>query len=255
MQLHLDTDLRTLEYDRDGEKGSLDLYSREAFEVLADAYLKVAWDQKYVYTFSWLGRPIIQLPDDMVRMQEVIHTIQPDVIVETGVAHGGSLVYYASLCKALERGRVIGVDIEIRPHNRTAIEAHPMASMIQLVEGDSTAADTVAQVKDAIEPGETVLVSLDSNHTKAHVSAELEAYHGLVTPGSYIVVMDGYLESLTDVPRGDGAWLEDNPKAAAEDFVQSHPEFEIVQPEWPFNESDLSRNVTHWPGAWLKKVR
>ena len=206
MQLHLDTDLGTLAFDRDGEKRSLDLYSPEAFEVLADAYLKVAWDQKYVYTFSWLGRPIIQLPDDMVRMQEVIHTIQPDVIFVTGVAHGGSLVYYASLCKALERGRVIGVDIEIRPHNRTAIEAHPMASMIQLVEGDSTAAETVAQVKDAIAPGETVLVSLDSNHTKDHVLAELEAYHGLVTPGSYIVVMDGYLESLPDVPRGDGAW-------------------------------------------------
>lgn len=255
MQIHLDTDRRTLEIEDAGESNLLDLYSPEAFEVIADAYLKVAWDQKYVYTFSWLGRPIIQLPDDMVRIQEVIHDVQPDVIVETGVAHGGSLVYYASLCRAIGRGRVVGVDIEIRKHNREAIEAHPLSTSIQLVEGDSTAEDTIERVKDTISPGETVLVSLDSNHTKAHVLGELHAYHELVTPGSYVVVMDGYLEFLTDVPRGQDGWREDNPKAAAEEFVLSHPEFEIVQPDWPFNESDLRRNVTHWPGAWLRRMR
>jgi len=186
-------------------------------------------------------------------MQEVIYHIKPDVIIETGVAHGGSLIYYSSLCKAMDKGRVIGIDIEIRPHNRLAIEQHPLSERITLVEGCSTAPEIVAQVKSMIKPAETVLVILDSNHTYAHVYDELEAYADIVTKGSYIVATDGVMLEVADVPRGNSEWVTDNPTFAARDFAQKRPEFVIEQPSWPFNESQLDQNITHWPGAWLKR--
>jgi cephalosporin hydroxylase len=200
-----------------------------------------------------MGRPIIQLPEDMVRTQEVIYRVKPDVIIETGVAHGGSLIYYASLFKALGKGRVIGIDIEIRPHNRKAIESHELAGYITLVEGSSTAADIVTKVKGLVTRGETVLVILDSNHTKQHVADELEAYHKFITQGSYIVATDGSMKDLFDVPRGAADWKWNHPTAAAAEFAQRHSEFVLEQPPWPFNESELTENITHWPGAWLRR--
>lgn len=253
MKLTIDTEARQLSIEQDGAVRSIPLYSTEAFERISHEWLRVGWNEKYVYTFSWMGRPVIQLPEDMIRTQEVIYRVKPDVIVETGVAHGGSLIYYASLCKAMERGRVVGVDIEIRPHNRQAIEAHELSPLITLFEGDSTAPEIVDQVKAAIEPDDTVLVILDSCHTREHVLAELEAYHPLVTRGSYIVATDGSMQYLADVPRGDPTWTHDHPTAAAEQFAAKHPEFVVEQPEWPFNESKLSQNITHWPGAWLRR--
>lgn len=254
MKVTIDTELQELVLHDDGQR--LPLYSTEAFEVLSALWLKVGWNEKYVYTFSWMGRPIIQLPDDLVRVQEVIYHVRPDVIVETGVAHGGSLIFYASLLRAmgLPASRVIGVDIEIRPHNRRAIEAHELFGAITLIEGNSVAQEVVAQVRACIRPGDQVLVLLDSNHTYAHVSAELEAYHELVSPGSYIVATDGIMQDLTDVPRGNPTWDRDNPTQAALDFARTHPEFVIEQPAWPFNESNLRANVTHWPGAWLRRL-
>lgn len=255
MKLTLDTDAKTLTLDHAGKITRLDLYSREAFEAISRQWVRVGWNQKYQYTFSWMGRPVIQLPEDMIRMQEVIFQVQPDVIIETGVAHGGSLIFYSSLCKAMEKGRVIGIDIEIRPHNRKAIEAHPLSDRITLIEGSSTAPEIVAQAKSLVKPGETVLVILDSNHTYAHVHDELQAYCGFVTPGSYIVATDGIMFDLADVPRGTRDWVTDNPTFAARDFAAKHPEFVIEQPAWPFNESALNQNITHWPGAWLKRLR
>ncbi len=181
----------------------------------------------------------------MIRAQEVIYRVQPDVIVETGVAHGGSLVYYASLCKVIGKGRVIGVDIEIRPHNRRAIEEHPLSPLISLVEGDSIAPETVKKVHLLVKPGEVVMVFLDSCHTKQHVLAELEAYHDLISPDSYIVATDGIMKDLHDVPRGKPEWAWDNPAAAVVEFSQKHPEFVLEQPAWAFNEGELSANVTH----------
>jgi cephalosporin hydroxylase len=253
MKLLIDTDARTVSCETDGTKRTLDLYSKEAFEVISDQWLRVGWNQKYTYTFAWMGRPIIQLPADMVRMQEVLYRVKPDVIIETGVAHGGSLVYYASLCKAMEKGRVIGVDIEIRPHNAKAIRAHELSSLITLVEGNSVAQETVALVRKTIKPSEKVLVILDSNHTKEHVAQELEAYAGLVTSNSYVVATDGIMRNLDEVPRGKPDWKWNNPSAAAVEFAQHHPEFILEEPQWTFNESELSMNVTHWPGAWLRK--
>jgi cephalosporin hydroxylase len=254
MKLLIDTDAGTLTVAQAGQEHSLKLYSKEAFELISAQWVRVGWNEKYQYTFSWLGRPIIQLPEDMVRTQEVIFRVQPDVILETGVAHGGSLVYYASLCKVLGRGRVIGIDIDIRPHNRRAIEAHPLAGYITLIEGSSTDPQTVAKAKALIKPGEKVLVLLDSDHTKAHVAAELEAYQGLVTPGSYLVATDGIMYALADVPRGTAAWSHDNPAEAAREFAEAHPEFVLEQPAWPFNESALDQNITHWPQAWLRRT-
>jgi cephalosporin hydroxylase len=253
MKITIDTDTQTLETD--GGEGPVPLYSDNAFEILSDIWLKVGWNQKYVYTFSWFGRPFIQLPEDVLRAQEVIYRVKPTVIVETGVAHGGGLVFYASLMKGMgiDAGRVIGVDVEIRPHNREAIESHELASMIQLVEGSSTDPEIVKQVTAEISPEDTVLIFLDSNHSKAHVAAELEAYHSLVTAGSYIVATDGSMRDLDDVPRGDPEWTWDNPAAAAEEFAEEHAEFVLEQPAWTFNESTLSKNLTHWPSAYLRR--
>jgi cephalosporin hydroxylase len=251
----IDTALGELTREHEGRTTAVPLYSREGFELLSALWLKVGWNQKYSYTFSWFGRPIIQLPEDLVRLQEVIYRVRPDVIIETGIAHGGSLVYYASLCKAMGSGRVVGVDVEIRPHNRKAIESHPLSGSITMIEGSSVDPAVVADVARQIAPGERVLVVLDSNHTRAHVRAELEAYHRLVTPESYIVATDGIMKDVADVPRGQAGWVSDNPVAAAVDFARAHPEFVLEQPPWPFNESDLAGNVTHWPQAYLRRSR
>lgn len=255
MKLIIDTERMTLTQETEGGARTVPLYSREAFELVSEQWLKVGWNEKYGYTFSWLGRPIIQLPEDILRIQEVIYRAKPDVVVETGVAHGGSLILYATLFKAMGRGRVVGVDIEIRPHNREAIEAHELASYITLVEGSSTDPKVVKDVSDRVRPGERVMVILDSDHSKKHVLAELEAYHPLVSVDSYLVATDGIMKQLADVPRGKPEWVRDNPFDAAAEFASKHPEFALEQPAWPFNESGLGKSVTHWPGAWLRRVR
>jgi cephalosporin hydroxylase len=226
----------------------------EAFAVVSRAWLRLGWDLKYVYGFSWLGRPIIQLPEDLIRIQEAVYRIRPEVIVETGVAHGGSLVFYASLCRAMGRGRVIGVDVEIRPHNRAAIEAHELFELIELIEGDSIAPDVIERVRRSVGDATPVLVVLDSNHTKEHVLAELEAYGPLVTPGSYVVAADGIMEQVVGAPRTQPDWSWNNPRAAAAEFVGAHPEFVLGTPEPPFNEGASLEPLTYWPGGWLRRV-
>jgi len=198
----------------------------------------------YSYNFSWLSRPIIQYPQDMAALQEIIWATRPDLIIETGIAHGGSLIFSASmlalldLCDAIEAGRtmdprvsarkVLGIDIDIRAHNKAAIEAHPMFSRITMIQGSSIAPEVVDAVRTAAAGYSRVLVCLDSMHTHAHVLAELEAYAPLVTPGSYCVVFDTIVE---DMPAGsfpDRPWDKgDNPKTAVWEFLKTHPEFEI----------------------------
>lgn len=247
MKIAIDTDSRT--FSLDGVESPL--YAKASFEALSDLWLKVGWDLKYTYTFSWLGVPIIQLPEDMIRIQEVIFRVRPDVIVETGVAHGGSLIYYASLCKIIGHGRVIGVERDFR-HGR-ALKDHPLADYITLIEGDSSAPEVVAKVKARCN-GERVLVILDSNHSKAHVASELEAYRSLVGRDSYIVACDGSMKDLHDVPRGSPEWKWNNPHEAARDFANAHPEFVIEQPEKVFNESCLTKDITYWPSAYLRRI-
>lgn len=253
MKLTIDTTAETLSCEEGGQSRTLPLYSDKALELITRQWVRVGWNQKYSYSYSWLGVPIIQLPQDLVRIQEVVCRVRPDVIVETGVAHGGSLIFYASLCHVLGKGRVIGVDIEIRPHNRKAIESHPLAKFIRLIEGDSTSPDALNEVRSLIKPGDSVLVLLDSCHTKAHVLGELERYSPLVTSGSYVIATDGIMGDLHDVPRGQSEWIWDNPTAAAAEFARNHPEFVLEDPASPFRENTLTSDATYWPGAWLRR--
>lgn len=246
MKIVLDTEARALQA---GDR-TLPLYSREAFELISGLWLKVGWELKYPYTFSWLGFPILQIPEDMLRIQEVIFRLKPDVIVETGVAHGGSMIFYASLCKLMGHGMVIGVEKGLRC--REAVESHALRSFIYLIEGDSTSPQVIGDIHRKCG-GKTVLVILDSDHSKAHVAKELEAYHDLIKPGYYIVAADGNMADLHDVPRGSPEWKWNNPQAAALEFANRHTEFVIEQPDWPFNESQLTTNTTYWPSAWLRR--
>jgi cephalosporin hydroxylase len=259
-KITIDMEQYVIQVDQDQ---TIPLYSPEGFKLISDIWLKVGWDQKHMYTYSWFGRPIIQIPDDMVRMQEVIYDLKPDLIIETGIAHGGSLIYYASICKAMAKGRILGVDIEIRPHNREAIENHEFFDLITLVEGSSIGAETVKQVESHIQKDdEVVLVILDSAHDYAHVEGELRAYSKFVSVGSYIVVTDGSQESMgitqrakIDYPEYHKSWDTNNPLRAAKDFVAENPNFQFTEPAFQFNESDLDFHVTNWPSAYIKRVK
>jgi cephalosporin hydroxylase len=257
MKLVIDREARQVVHEHPGGREVLPLDSPEAFGLLSRCWLEVGWTQRYSYTFTWLGRPIVQLPEDLVRIQEVVHVVAPDVIVETGVAHGGSLIFYASLCQALGKGRVIGVDLAIRPANREAIETHPLGGRIALVEGDSTAPEVVGRVRELIGsgmPAPRVLVVLDSCHSRAHVRAELEAYAPLVSVGSYVVATDGIMGDLAGAPGAPASWEWDNPRQAAREFAAGHPEFVLEEPPWLFNESTLRQRITYWPAAFLRRI-
>ena len=228
----------------------------EALRVAASEFMRESTRPKYSYNFSWLGRPIIQYPQDVVAMQELVWAVKPDLIVETGIAHGGSLILWASLlelnaaCGGPQDARVVGVDIEIRAHNRAAIEAHPMYRRITMFEGSSVDPAVIADVRDAAAGCERVLVCLDSNHTHTHVLAELDAYAPLTTVGSYCVVFDTVIEDLPagmypDRPWGPG----DNPKTAVRDYLRSHPEFEVDQ---RFDDKLL---ISVAPGGYLRRLR
>jgi cephalosporin hydroxylase len=199
---------------------------------------------KYSYNFSWMGRPIIQFPQDMVAMQELIWHVKPDLIIEAGVAHGGSLILSASMlalldmCDAIVAGKdldpreskrkVLGIDIDIRQHNREAIEAHPMSSRIHLIQGSSIAPELIEQVRAISKKYERVMVFLDSNHTHDHVLAELQAYAPLTSVGSYCVVFDTIVEDMPKAMFLDRPWGPgDNPKTAVWEYLKKHPEFEI----------------------------
>lgn len=220
----------------------------------------------YTYNYSWLGRPIIQYPQDMVAMQELIWSIKPDLIIETGIAHGGSIIFSASvlalhdMCDSIAAGKqldpqvsarkVLGIDIDIRAHNRAAIEAHPMASRIQMIQGSSIAPEIIALVKEIASNYSRVLVCLDSNHTHDHVLAELDAYAPLTSIGSYCVVFDTLIEDMPaelfpDRPWGPG----NNPKTAVREYLKDHPEFEV--------DKSIQHKllITVAPDGYLKRVR
>lgn len=200
--------------------------------------------RKYSYHFEWQGRPIIQYPQDMIAMQELVWEIKPDLIIETGIAHGGSLIFSASLlaqldmCDAIKseqmidpkksHRKVLGIDIDIREHNRAAIEAHPMSSRIQMIQGSSIAAETIEKVKAVAANYSRILVYLDSNHTHDHVLAELQAYAPLASKGSYCVVFDTIVEDMPKEMFPDRPWGPgNNPKTAVWEYLKTHPEFEI----------------------------
>jgi cephalosporin hydroxylase len=210
---------------------------------------------KYSYNFTWMGRPIIQYPQDIVAMQELIWAIQPDLILETGIAHGGSLIFSAAMlelnaaCGGPPDAYVLGIDIDIRPHNRAAIEAHPMARRIQMIQGSSIEAATIAIAGQHAQGKSRVLVCLDSNHTHEHVLAELQAYAPLTTVGSYCVVFDTIVEDLPGDMYPDRPWGPgNNPKTAVHEYLNSHPEFAID--ESIFNKLLISVA----PDGFLKRI-
>jgi len=230
------------------------------------AWVRESMQRMYVYNFDWLGRPIIQYPQDMVGMQELIWQVKPDLIIETGIAHGGSLVLSASMlamldmCDAIEQGKtidpkvskrkVLGIDIDIRPHNRAAIEAHPMSSRIQMIQGSSIDAKTIEQVHAIAANYSRVMVCLDSNHTHDHVMGELNAYAQLTSVGSYCVVFDTFVE---DVPKDffpNRPWNPgNNPKTAVWEYLKTHSGFEI--------DKSIQNKllITVAPDGYLKRVR
>ena len=182
---------------------------------------------EYGYHFKWLGIPVIQLPQDMVAMQEIIWEVKPDLIIETGIAHGGSLIMYASFIELLGKGHVLGIDIDIRTHNRYAIEEHPMFKRITMFEGSSVSDEIAEKVRDFAKEYKKVMVILDSNHTHEHVLKELNLYSPLVSKGSYCVVFDTIVEDLPDELFNDRTWGKgNNPKTAVHEFLKTHEEFE-----------------------------
>ena len=253
MRITIDTSNSVLEVVNNDVAETHELHSKEAFALLSDWWVRLGWVRKYSYGFTWMGRPIIQLPEDMIRIQEAVFEVKPDVIIETGIAHGGSLVFLASLMDLIGKGRVIGLDIEIRPQNREAIERHSMMKRITMIEGNSVSEDVVARVKSLIGPNDTVMLILDSNHSREHVSAELNAYATLVTPGSYILSQDGVMQFVAGMPRTEASWNIDNPITAVDHFLANNRDFALVQPPRPFDETDHSPDCTHHPKGWIKR--
>ncbi len=210
-----------------GAAEPVDIYSDEGFALLTRLWTKAGWQRKLSYELTWLGIPIIQIPEDLLMMQEMLYKVRPAVVVETGVAHGGSAIFYASILKLLGRGRVVAIDIEIRKYNRLAIQSHPLSHLVDLVDGSSIDPAVVATVQKLVGDAQPVVVTLDSNHSRAHVRQELELYSPFVGPGSYLVVFDTVQDLVADTPNGDPTWPETGAGAAVRDFLAAHPEFEV----------------------------
>ncbi|MEM6256999.1 MAG: cephalosporin hydroxylase family protein [Planctomycetota bacterium] len=231
---------RNIEGLRENEKG----------QALSLDWLMCVAENRYTYNFTWMGVPIIQFPQDIVAMQEIIWRVRPDLIIETGIARGGSLVFYASMLELLGEGHVLGIDIDIRPHNREVIEAHPMFKRITMLEGSSISEDMAVRVREFAKDYKTVLVVLDSNHTHEHVLRELELYAPLTSVGSYCVVFDTVVE---DIPAGsfpDRPWDKgDNPKTAVWAYLKQDERFEI--------DADIHDKimVTVAPDGYLRRLR
>lgn len=221
-----------------------------AFKKRSQEWAKESMNKEYVYNFEWMGRPIIQFPQDILAMQELIWKVKPDLIIETGIAHGGSIIFSASMLELIGNdGLVVGIDIDIREHNRREIENHSMFKRIELLEGSSISQDVIAQVHALAEGRDTVMVILDSMHTHDHVLQELQAYSSLVSKNSYLIVLDTFVE---DLPKGyfpDRPWdVGNNPKTAVREFLKTNPEFEVDKAI----ENKLM--ITVAPEGFLKKI-
>lgn len=253
-------------FQRDVQDNINSLGEDIAVSKVAREFMIASARHKYTYNFSWMGRPIIQFPQDMAAMQELVWAVKPDLIIETGIAHGGSLVFSASMLALLDmvdsietgipfdpgatKRKVVGIDIDIRSHNRAAINAHPMSSRIEMIQGSSTSPDVIENVKRIASRYERVLVSLDSNHTHEHVLAELEAYAQLVSVDSYCVVFDTAIEDVPKEMFRDRSWGPGNsPKTAVWEYLKTHPQFEI--------DKDIPNKllITVAPDGYLRRVR
>jgi len=222
-----------------------------AMRCAARQFLNESLRVKYSYNFSWMGRPVIQYPQDLAALQEIIWRVKPDVIIETGIAHGGSLVFSASMLELLGgEGKVIGVDVDIRAHNRAEIENHPMSKRIEMIEGSSIDEEVVRQVRERAGAYRQAMVILDSNHTADHVLEELRLYSPFVGPGSYLVVFDGIIEEMPEHVSEDRPWGPgNNPLTAVRQFLAGNRDFEV--------DRDIENQllVTAAPSGYLRRVR
>jgi len=217
-------------------------------EKVAYEWIKISVKNRLVYEIDWLGIPIIQTPEEMILMQELIFTVRPDYIIETGVAHGGSIIYYASICHLIGKGKVIGIDIDIRKHNRRVIEKHSMYKRVKLIEGSSIDEAILKKVKKLIPKGSTVLVCLDSNHTCKHVLNELKLYRQFVSPGGYIVVFDTITSRLASEGVCEKIYLDNGPGEAVDKFLHIDEDFKI--------DSKYDKLfITYSPRGFLKRIR
>jgi cephalosporin hydroxylase len=252
MKLTIDTDEKTLRIEDRSSPITYPLFSAEAFEVVSRHWLTLGWNQEHWAASSWMGRQLLQFPDDVLRLADAIWRLRPDVIIETGVYDGGSTLLFAASCRLAGVGRVVSIENQLRSGIREAIEQHG-CGLVTLIEGDSAAPQTVAEVRRLIRDGERVFVFLDSDHTADHVSAELENYAPLVTPGSYIVVADTNLPALRDTPNGNPRWAYDHPMAAVDSFLSRHPEFEREHRKPLFaSEQDFSY-LSYFARSWLTR--
>lgn len=238
------------EFKEERGKRVLSYKNDNALKEAAAAFNVASNKAQYSYNFSWMGRPIIQYPQDMIAMQEIIWELKPDLIIETGIAHGGSLIFYASLLELIGKGTVLGIDIDIRAHNRAEIEKHPMYKRIKMIQGSSVSEEVRDQVAEIAKGLQTVLVCLDSNHTHEHVLAELQLYAPFVTKGAYLVVFDTIVEDmpgdyLPGRPWGPG----DNPKTAVWQFLKENDAFVVDEA------MDHKLQISVAPQGYLKRVK
>jgi len=244
------------QFEKDREARITKNGNDKTLKVLANEWLKESMLNQYVYNFSWLGRPIIQTPQDMIALQEIIWDVKPDMIIETGIAHGGSLIFSASMltlleaCGEIENGQVLGIDIDIREHNRKAIEAHQMSKKITMFQGSSIDEEMIQKVYEFAKSGKKILVCLDSNHTHDHVLSELKAYSSLVSIGSYCIVFDTLVEDMPSEFSNDRPWDKgNNPKTAVWEYLKECDDFVI--------DKDIENKllITVAPDGYLKRIK
>jgi cephalosporin hydroxylase len=240
-----------IEFQREKQKYMKALSENEHLKKLSHEWFMEGYKDKYSYSFEWLGRPIIQYPQDMVALQELIWQVKPDIVIETGIAHGGSLIFHASILEMIGNdGRVLGIDIDIREHNREEIERHRMYKRITMIEGSSVDQSVVDKVYAFVGEGKKVMVILDSFHTHDHVLKELQLYSPLVTKDSYLIVFDTIVEDLPDDFFPDRPWGKgNNPKTAVWEFLKSNNRFEIDH----YFENKLL--ITAAPDGYLKCIK
>lgn len=237
-------------FDKEREQNIKNLSKDNALHILSKKWIIDSSDHKYSYNFTWLGRPIIQFPQDIIAIQEIIWSIKPDLIIETGIAHGGGLILYASILELIGKGKVVGIDIDIRKHNRKEIEKHPLSKRIKMIEGSSIDEETIRQVCRLTRNKKTILVILDSNHTKDHVLAELNRYSTFVTKDSYLVVFDTIIDDLPDRFFDSKPWdRNNNPKLAVHEFLKNNDRFMIDK------KLENKLMITVAPDGYLKCIK
>lgn len=237
-------------FEQEKKQNMEKISSRSKYKKLGLDFIAKTAGVKYTYNFTWLGRPIIQYPPDIIAMQEIIWEVKPDLIIETGIAHGGALIFYASLLELLGKGRVVGIDIEIRPHNKKAIQSHFLYKRISLLEGSSVSKEVLKKVTAYAKNKKKILVCLDSNHTHEHVLCELNLYSSFVSKGSYLVVFDTVIEDLPSLLNKDRPWKKGNsPKSAVSDFLRKNKNFKVDK------NVENKLIITTNPDGYLKRIR